>query len=120
MKYGDVFSTFKAGDVIFKEGETGHLMYVVKAGTIELRVMGRPVESLETNDILGEMALVDNQVRSATAVATTDCQVVPVDVEKFQYMIKETPYFAIEVLQIMARRLRAMNRQTSIMLPRQI
>jgi len=41
-------------------------------------------------------------------------------VEKFQYMIKETPYFAIEVLQIMARRLRAMNRQTSIMLPRQI
>jgi len=112
LKYADTVETFHAGDVIFREGETGRIMYVIKAGTVELRIMDRPVETLEANEILGEMALLDSETRSATAVAVTDCQLVPINSEKFLYLVRETPYFAVEVMQIMAGRLRRMNRET--------
>ncbi|HEY3322769.1 MAG TPA: cyclic nucleotide-binding domain-containing protein [Planctomycetota bacterium] len=115
LKYADTFKTYRANDVIFHEGEQGDMMYVVKAGTVELRVLGRVVETLEAGEMLGEMALVDNEARSASAIAITDCQLVPIDREKFQFLIRETPYVAIEVMQIMARRLRRMNQDTAIL-----
>lgn len=114
LKYADQFDTYHAGDVIFKEGDPGDRMFVVKAGNVELRVVGQTVETLEPGDILGEMALLDSEPRSATAVAATDCQIVPLDLQKFQFLIRETPYFAVEVMQIMARRLRRMNRETAV------
>ena len=113
LKYADTFNTFRAGDVIFREGDKGEIMYVVKAGNVDLVVLGRTVETLESGDILGEMALLDNYPRSATAKAATDCQLVPIDGEKFQFLISQTPYFAIEVMQIMARRLRHMNQEAT-------
>lgn len=113
LKYADTFNTYRAGDVIFREGDKGELMFVVKAGNVDLKVLGRTVETLESGDILGEMALIDSYPRSATAVAATDCQLVPIDGEKFQFLISQTPYFAIEVMQIMARRLRHMNQEAT-------
>jgi CRP-like cAMP-binding protein len=113
LKYADTFNTYRTGDIIFREGDKGDLMYVVKAGNVDLQVLGRTVETLEPSDILGEMALLDNYPRSATAVAVTDCQLVPIDAEKFQFLISQTPYFAIEVMQIMARRLRHMNQEAT-------
>jgi CRP/FNR family transcriptional regulator, cyclic AMP receptor protein len=116
LKYADEFDTYHAGDVIFTEGDKGDKMFVVKAGNVDLRVVGQTIETLESGDILGEMAMLDNEPRSATAVAATDCQIVPIDQTKFQFLVKETPYFAIEVMQIMARRLRRMNRETAVMI----
>ncbi|HYG77204.1 MAG TPA: cyclic nucleotide-binding domain-containing protein [Planctomycetota bacterium] len=109
LKYDDKFVTYHAGDVIFKEGDKGEHMFVVKAGNVDLKVHGKTVETLEPGQILGEMALLDHETRSASAIAATDCQLVPIDGKRFQYLIGETPYFAIEVMQIMARRLRHMN-----------
>ncbi len=63
--------------------------------------------------IFGEMVLVDNSPRSATAIARTDCRVVPISEKRFQFLIQETPYFAIQVMQIMATRLRRMNEQAA-------
>ena len=114
LKYTDDFVTHPAGDVIFREGDDGKHMYVVKSGTIELHVAGIVVETVEAGDIMGEMAMLDCEKRSATAVALTEVQLVPIDNDKFQYLIRQTPYFAIEVMQIMAERLRHMNRQTVI------
>jgi len=113
LKYADKVETYHAGDVIFRQGDRGEIMYVIKAGTLDLRINDRTVETLDANDIMGEMALLDNETRSATAVAVTDCQLVPINSEKFAYLVKETPFFAVEVMQIMARRLRRMNRGTT-------
>jgi len=113
FKYDDNFVTYRAGDVIFKEGEHGEHMYVVKAGNVDLKVKGMTVETIEVGEILGEMALLDQESRSASAVAATDCQLVPIDNQRFQFLVSETPYFAIEVMQIMARRLRHMNQAKS-------
>jgi CRP-like cAMP-binding protein len=111
LKYMEPVETYRAGEVVFREGEHGKTMYLVKAGNVDLRILERTVETLEAGDILGEMALLDNEARSATAVAATDCQLVVIDNDKFLYLVRETPFFALEVMQIMAARLRRMNRE---------
>ena len=54
-------------------------------------------------------ALADPAPRSAAATAETDCEVVPVDANRFQFMVHHTPFFALQVMRIMTGRLRAMN-----------
>lgn len=112
LKYADTYTTYHAGDIVFREGEAGSHMFVVKAGSVELRLHDKHVETLGAGDILGEMALVDSAARSATAIAVTDCQLVPIDKDRFEYMVRQTPYFALEVMHVMSKRLRRMNRQT--------
>jgi CRP-like cAMP-binding protein len=55
------------------------------------------------------MALIDSAPRSATAIAATDVQLVPVGEKQFAFLVSQTPYFALNVMRVMARRLRAMN-----------
>jgi CRP/FNR family cyclic AMP-dependent transcriptional regulator len=106
LKYTDNFKTYKAGEMIFKENDPGLFMYVVKKGKVELRREGVLLETAEGGDIFGEMALIEHSTRSATAAAATDCEVVPIDEERFMYLVQQTPYFALDVLRVMARRLR--------------
>jgi CRP/FNR family cyclic AMP-dependent transcriptional regulator len=100
---------FAAGQVIFNAGSPGDVMYVVKEGEVDVLVRDRVVETIGPGGILGEMALIDRGPRSASAVAKTDCQLVPIDEARFKYMVQQTPYFAIEVMRVMVRRLRHMN-----------
>jgi CRP-like cAMP-binding protein len=55
------------------------------------------------------MALIDHGARSADAVAETLCKLVPVDQRRFQFLVSETPFFALQVMSIMAGRLRHAN-----------
>jgi len=98
--------SFKAGDTIFKEGEQGDYMYIVQEGIVDVIVHGKVVESVESGGIVGEMALIDHDGRSAGALAQSDCQLVPVSQKQFMFMVQETPYFALQVMHIMAERLR--------------
>jgi CRP-like cAMP-binding protein len=102
-------STYKAGNIIFAVGEPGKVMYVVSEGEVEIKVGASVVESISPGSIFGEMALIDNSPRSATAVAKTDCKVVPLDQRRFQFLVQETPFFALQVMTIMANRLRNAN-----------
>lgn len=98
--------SFKAGDTIFNEGDSGDYMYIVQEGTVDVILHGKVVESVEAGGIIGEMALIDNEKRSAAAIAQTDCRLVPVSQKQFTFMVQETPYFALQVMHIMAERLR--------------
>ena len=113
LKYAETFKTYHPMDVIFREGDIGKHMFVIKTGTVELRVAQRAIEILSTGEIFGEMAMLDAHKRSATAIAMSECQIVPIDEARFLYMVRQTPYFAIEVMQIMAQRLRNMNQRNS-------
>jgi CRP-like cAMP-binding protein len=106
LKYADNFKSYNPGETIFRENDPGMFMYVVKRGQVELRRGGVLLEVVEKGNIFGEMALIEHGTRSATAVAASECQVVPIDEEKFTYLVKQTPYFALDVLRIMAQRLR--------------
>jgi CRP-like cAMP-binding protein len=95
-----------AGDVIFNEGDAADAMYVVREGEIELRLHGRPVATTGPNEIFGETALVGMTTRLASAVATTDSTIVPIDFARFGYLIRYAPSFALVVMRTMAARLR--------------
>ena len=56
------------------------------------------------------MALIDRASRSANAVAATDCEVVPIDERLFVILVQDAPYFALDVMRVLAERLRAMNK----------
>src|SRR6516225_2782501 len=75
--------TVKAGDVIFREGDAADEMYVIKTGTVEIRVGNRVLEKLGENTIFGEMALIASSRRSADAVAVTDATIIPVTGSSF-------------------------------------
>lgn len=99
----------KAGDVIFQEGDPAAEFYVIKSGSVEIRLGNRLIDTLEENTIFGEMALVDHAPRSATAVAATDATIVPVTEKQFLFLVSQTPFFALKVMRVLARRLRTAN-----------
>lgn len=97
---------YRAGQVIFEEGEQGECMYLVLRGEIEVSVQGRPIDVLGPGTIFGEMALVDERPRSATVTAKTDSRLVPVDQSRFSKLVRQSPEFAIQVMGTMSVRLR--------------
>ncbi len=103
------YDTFLKGAVIFKAGDSGDLAYAVKEGVVNILVGERVVEQVKPGGIFGEMALIDHNTRSATAVAATDCQLVPISARQFTLLVQQTPFFALEVMRLMAERLRSAN-----------
>jgi CRP-like cAMP-binding protein len=103
------FISYAPGDVIIREGDTGDTAYAIKDGEVDVMVGGKVVEHLVSGGIFGEMALIDQNPRSATVVATIACQLVPINERQFTFLVQQTPYFALEVMRIMAERLRRLN-----------
>jgi CRP-like cAMP-binding protein len=91
---------FEAGKTVFREGQPG------REGEVEIVAAGRVLEIAGPGSVVGELALIDRAPRSATATALTDSRLVPVDAKRFQFMIQQTPFFALQVMGIMAERLR--------------
>jgi len=101
------------GQTLFKANDAGHLMYVLTTGTAEVIVNNRVVETLQHGNIVGEMGLVSPGPRSATVVATSDCEFVAVDEKRFHYLVQQTPFFATQVMRVLAERLRAANQMVA-------
>jgi CRP/FNR family cyclic AMP-dependent transcriptional regulator len=101
---------YKAGEVIFKEGDVAEELFIIQSGEVEIRLGNRVLETLPQYSIFGEMALVDAAPRSATAVAASDVKLVPVTEKQFLFLVTNTPHFALNMMRVMARRLRATNR----------
>jgi CRP/FNR family transcriptional regulator, cyclic AMP receptor protein len=101
---------YKAGDVIFREGDAANELFIIQSGEVEIRLGNRVLEKLPQYSIFGEMALIDTAPRSATAVAAGDVKLVPVGEKQFLFLISNTPHFALNVMRIMARRLRTANK----------
>ena len=98
-----------AGAALFSEIDDGHMMYVLATGRAEVIVNNRVVESLEHGSIVGEMGLVSPGPRSASVVAVNDCEFVAVDEKRLQFLVQQTPFFATQVMRVMAERLRKVN-----------
>ena len=98
-----------AGQALFTAGEDGHMMYVLSIGTAEVRVGHHVVESLQHGSVVGEVSMVLPGPRSASVVATSDCEFGAVDEKRFQFLVQQTPFFATQVMRVMAERLRNVN-----------
>jgi CRP/FNR family transcriptional regulator, cyclic AMP receptor protein len=101
---------FKAGSVIFREGDEARDLFVIKSGQVRIQIGNRTITELGPDSIFGEMALIDNEPRSATATAVTDVELVPVSEKQFLFLVSQTPYFALKVMRVLAKRLRATNK----------
>ncbi len=102
----EFFVPYNAGDVIFKEGEPGKTMYVVLEGEVDVLLRDRIVETIGPEQFFGELALIEERPRSATAVARTRCKLAPINHARFNFLVQQTPHFALHVMRGMADRLR--------------
>lgn len=100
------------GDVLFQEGDAGDVMFAVVEGAVDLVHDGRVIDTLGAGGILGEMALVDASPRSAAAVVKEPSRIARVDRHEFTFLVHEHPTFALQVMGVLAERLRRANEAT--------
>jgi CRP-like cAMP-binding protein len=100
-----------AGTIIFEQDQVSDLMYVLIEGEISLLRDGKALAVLTSGTLFGEMAVLEDRPHYATAVAKTDCKLVGLDQNRFRFLVEQTPYFAIDVMTIMAERLQRMNQR---------
>jgi CRP/FNR family transcriptional regulator, cyclic AMP receptor protein len=100
---------FATGETIFHQGDPRTFMFVVNEGEVEITIGNKIVEVVQPGGIFGEMAMIDNAPRTATVVARTDCKLVLIDQQRFQFLVQQTPYFALEVMRVLVDRLRRTN-----------
>lgn len=97
--------------VVMREGQAGAFMYVVKSGRVAISIRGAVVEIVQPGGIFGEMALVDQAPRNATATTQTECELLQIDRPSLLAAVKAQPAFAMAMLRGVADRLRYMNEQ---------
>ena len=100
---------YEAGEKIFSAYDMGAEMYVVIEGEVELTIDSRVLETLGPGEPFGEMALIDQAPRTATAIAKTPCKLAVIPEKRFLFMVQTTPHFALQIMKVMADRLRTMN-----------
>ncbi len=99
--------SFVADEVIFREGDKAVELYVIQKGRVEIHAAHRVLAILGPNEFFGEMALLDPAPRSATAIAATDVTLIPISEKQFLKLVSESPSFALDLLRLFVRRLRA-------------
>lgn len=104
---------FKAGESIFAEGDESALAYVIENGNVEIFRIVRGEKArlavLGKGDIFGEMGLVDERPRSASAAATNDVLVRTIDRDRFLDMLYNDPAATLPIIKVLFERLRQMN-----------
>ena len=101
--------TYDAGSTIFSVDDPADSMFVVLYGVVEIRLNDTVLERVKPGGIIGEMALIDNKPRSASAVAIEETRLTVVDKKRFLFLVQNHPYFALQVMEVLANRLRRMD-----------
>jgi CRP/FNR family cyclic AMP-dependent transcriptional regulator len=105
----DVPVYFDRGKTIVEEGQAGLRMYAVIEGKVTVSIGGSGVvERLGPGGVFGELALLEQTPRMASAVAETDCQLLPINRTAFLLLVKTSPEFAESLLGSLAERLRVL------------
>jgi CRP/FNR family cyclic AMP-dependent transcriptional regulator len=104
-----------AGQVLFREGEPGKEMYVIQSGKVRLSRYIRGAEKLLADlgpgEFFGEMSIINDKPRTATAVVLEDAQLLVLDPKTFEAMIKANTEIAVRMIKKLARRLDDANAQ---------
>jgi CRP-like cAMP-binding protein len=110
---------YRKSEVIFEEGSTGSEMYLIHSGRVLLSVRQSeaqrvPMVVLNPGDFFGEMALVDDSPRSATASAVEDgTELIVMDRARFLFMVRQQPEFALSLMHTLCKRIRDMDKRLS-------
>jgi CRP/FNR family transcriptional regulator, cyclic AMP receptor protein len=100
---------YDANSPIMREGDAGMNMYVILRGQVAISIKGTIVEVAGVGSSIGEMALVDQSPRAATATAKTDCKLLAINRAALINLVKGEPAIGMALMRSMAERLRHMN-----------
>lgn len=113
MKSNQLGKSFRAGEMLFRQGDLGDCMYVLQAGEVEVlkREKGKEavVDILKAGEIFGEMAIIERETRSASVRAVTPVRVLTIDKRTFLRRVHEDPTLALNVLTTMSKRIRKLD-----------
>jgi CRP/FNR family cyclic AMP-dependent transcriptional regulator len=113
---------FPAGAVLFEEGQHGEEMYVIQAGRVRLtrKVRGVPqhLATLPTGEFFGELAIINERARSATATVLEEATLLVLDAHMFETMIRGNAEIAMRLIKRLAQRLEHANAQVEVLLVR--
>jgi len=105
----DPFVVVKAGAAAFSEGEAGSTMFIIESGTIDIVRAERgaePMATLEAGDFFGEMAMLEDQPRFASAIARTDCRLLQIERAQFADVLRTNVEIAVRIMRKQTNRLR--------------
>jgi NTE family protein len=100
----------RAGDWLMRRGDEGDSLYLIRSGQLEVVDEGPPetvIRVLRRGGVLGELALLTRQVRSASVRARRDCRLLELGRDRFEYLITESPDFAVGLTRAMGAQLAA-------------
>ena len=110
MAEGTLGKTFRDGEIIARQGEVGDCMYVIQEGQVDVVVEEDGDETVlrtaEVGEFLGEMAIFDREVRSATLRAAGEARLLTIDKKNFLKRINKDPSLAFRLVQSMSSRVR--------------
>ena len=110
--------TFKAGEMIFAEGDAGDVMYIIESGDVNIHLPGEASNRISLDDLargefFGEMSLFDEKPRGASALATTDAVLLELDRATLEKYLERRPRAAMALLRTTGERLRESNMMLS-------
>ncbi|MCK5266976.1 MAG: Crp/Fnr family transcriptional regulator [Spirochaetes bacterium] len=115
-KFGVVFTP---GQVVFLEYEPGDGFYVIQSGRVKISKVVKENEKmldiLEPGDVFGEMAIIENAPRSATAVAMDHVKALSFNKQNFEMLLQSNPAMALKLLKIFAKRIFDQKRRLMIL-----
>jgi CRP/FNR family transcriptional regulator, cyclic AMP receptor protein len=95
------------------EGNPRDVMYIILDGEVDIQHRDRSISTVGPGETVGELAMIDGQGRSATAVALNPCRLAVVDEKQLLFMVHETPNFALDVRRVLVERLRRHERTST-------
>ncbi|MFN4244655.1 MAG: Crp/Fnr family transcriptional regulator [Brevinematia bacterium] len=120
MEKSDAFEVkFNEGDIIFCEFEPGEEMYIIKEGKVRITKIQnnkeKTIDVIGPGEMFGEMALIDNDRRTATVIAETDVTLIRVDRNNFEMLAKNNPQWALKLLKNFSKRIYDAKRKLKIL-----
>jgi len=103
------FIPMPAGETVFREGDSADRMFAVIEGAVDIVIHGHVVETVEPGGVFGEMALIEEKPRNATATVTAAAKLVAINRRRFLFLVQQNPFFALQLMTVMAARLRRMD-----------
>jgi CRP/FNR family transcriptional regulator, cyclic AMP receptor protein len=103
---------YEEGTLIFREGEIGDCMYIIHQGEVKIHKGDTTLAILKEKEVFGELALLDSELRSASATTNTDCVLFRIEQEPFYELIDNRPEVAKGFIKILCQRLRAQNEKS--------
>ncbi len=114
--------TCEPGEVLFREGEHGDLMFVLQAGSVRITKAVKDEEKtlaiLGPGEFFGEMAILNNKPRTATAVVEERARVLVLGARTFEQMVVSNAEIAVRLIQKLARRLDSANELIEVLMHR--